>query len=91
MFFKEGRMVTRKQKIQEISIPTCIIQRVEALAVSNIQDLADGNETLFINRFADQNDFVAALHEGGITVVVQEDDEQDGDNNDGDSNTNEYP
>ena len=53
MFFKEGRMVTRKQKIQEISIPTCIIQRVEALAVSNIQDLADGNETLFINRFAD--------------------------------------
>ena len=38
-----------------------------------------------------QNDFVTVLHEGGIVVVVQEENEQDGDNNDNDANTDEYP
>ena len=53
------------------------------------RDLADNNEPLFIYRFSNKNDVAAALHEGGIVGVAQDDDEQDNDNDDENSNTNE--
>ena len=36
------------------------------------QDLSDGDEPLSVDRFADENDFSAALHEGGIARVAQD-------------------
>ena len=63
-------MVTRKQKIREIPMPTWVIQRVEALAINDVWDLPKGYEPLFVDRFANDNDFAASLHEGGIEIVV---------------------
>ena len=62
-------MVTRKQKIREIPIPTWVVQRVKSLIMRDGRYIDDGNEPLFINRFSNETDFGAALHEGGITVV----------------------
>ena len=67
LYLKTGQVVTRKQKIIEIPIPTWVIQHVEARAMFDGWDLADGNEPIFINRFTKNNDFAAVLHEGGIT------------------------
>ena len=55
-------MVTRKQKILEIPMPNWVIQRVEALAIRNGHDLANGDEPLFVDRFSNENYFAAALH-----------------------------
>ena len=84
-------MVTSKQKRGEIPIPTWVIQHVEARAMFDGWDLADGNEPMFINRFTNKNDFAAVLHEGGITWVAQDDDDEYNDNNNDNSNTNEDP
>ena len=54
-------------------------------------DLADGDEPLFVYRFANENDFAATLHEGGIVVVAQDDDDQDDSNDDDSSNIDEDP
>ena len=54
-------------------------------------DLADGNEPMFIDRFTNNNDFAAVLHEGGISGVAQDDDDEDDDNYNNNRNTNEYP
>ena len=79
-------MVTRKQKIQEIPMPTWFIQRVEEFAINDGQDLSKGNEPLLIDNFANNNDFAATLHESGISGVVKDNNDQ---NNDDDSNADE--
>ena len=43
------------------------------------------------DRFANVNDFSAALHESSISGVAQDNDEQDYDNYDDNSNMNEEP
>ena len=72
-------------------MPTWFIQHVEARAMCDRWDLADGNEPMFINRFTNNNDFATVLHEGGITGVAQDDDDEDDDNYNNNSNTNEDP
>ena len=52
---KTGRVVTRKQNISEITMPTWAIQHVEALTACNGRDLADGNESLFLASFTKDN------------------------------------
>ena len=59
-----GLVVTCKQKYQ------C----VESLAVRNKRYLADGDEPLLVDKFANNNYFYAALHKGGIPGVAHEDD-----------------
>ena len=51
-------------------MPTWFIQRVGALAMRDGRYLAGGDELLFVDRFANKNDFADALHEGGITGVT---------------------
>ena len=68
-------------------MPTWVIQHVEALAMRDGKYLADGDEPLFIDWFDNDNDFAAALHEGGFAGVAQEDDDQDDDNDNDNSNT----
>ena len=70
---------------------TCVIQRIETLTMINEQDLADGYEPLFYGRFSYKKYFVAALHEGGITGVAQDNNEQDDNNDNDDANTYEDP
>ena len=53
-------------------MPTLVIQRIESLAARDGQDVADGNEPLFIERFSNKNYFGAAFHDNGIAGVVQE-------------------
>ena len=91
LYLKTGQVVTRKQKIREIQMPIWVIQHVEARAMCDGWDIADGNEPMFINRFTNKNDFAAALHEGGITGVAQDNDDEEYDNDNDNSNTNEYP
>ena len=55
------------------------------------RNLADGDETMFVDRFTNEKDFAAALYEGGITGVAQDDDDQENDNDNADRNTNEDP
>ena len=71
------RMVTRKNKIREITIPNWVIQSVEVLAARDGKDLADGSELLFVDRFENGNYFAAALREGSITLVAKYDDDDD--------------
>ena len=80
LYLKTGQVVTRKQKIREIPIPTWVIQHVEARAMCDGWDLADGNEPMFIDHFTNKNDFSAALHEGGIAGVAQDGNHKDNDN-----------
>ena len=86
-----GRVVKIKQKILEIPIPTWVIKRVEAISVRNRWYLVNVYEPLFVGRFANENDFVAALHKGGITGLAQNNDDQDDSNGDENSNTDENP
>ena len=86
-----SRVFTRNKKIREMTIPTWVIQCVEALVMCDRWDLAGSNEPLFFDRFANQNYFSAALHEGGITGVAQDDNDKYDDNEDGDIKTNEDP
>ena len=51
-------MVTHKQNIREIPMPTWVIRRIEALATQDRRDLSNGNETLFVDRFSNKNDFL---------------------------------
>ena len=67
---KIRRVVTHTEKIQEIPMPTWFIQRVGALAMRDGRYLAGGDEPLFVDCFANKNDFADALHEGGITGVT---------------------
>ena len=55
-------------------MPIWVIQRIEAPAVHDGQDLSDSDEPLLVDHFANDNDFFAALHEGGITGVAQDSD-----------------
>ena len=50
--------------------------------------LADGDEPLFVDRFADENGFSAALYEGGVAGVLQDNNEQEDYNDDDNSNMN---
>ena len=84
-------MVTRKHKIQEIQIPTWVIQLVEALTACNGRDLADEYGPLFADHFDNENAFSAALHECGITGVAQYNDDQDDDDGDDDAKTDKDP
>ena len=84
-------MVTRKIKIREFPVSTWFIQQFDAIAMRDIRDLANGNEPLLTDRFSNDNDFIAALHEGGITEVAQGDHDQDGNNYDGDSKMDKVP
>ena len=72
-------------------MPTWVIQRVEAIVICYGQDISNRYEPLFIELFFNENDFSAALHEGGITGVVQENNEKDNDNDDDGRNTEENP
>ena len=72
-------------------IPTWSIQPVEALSISYGKNLANGDKPLFVDFFANENDFAAALHEGGITGVVKDENDQDENNDDDDSNMDEDP
>ena len=72
-------------------MPKWVIQCVEALVVRDGWYLSDVDELLFLDRFANEHDFSAALHEGGISGVAQDDNKKYGDNDDDDSNTDEYP
>ena len=54
----------------------------------DIQDLADSNEPLFVDRCFNENYFTANLHEGGITGVARDKDDQDDDNDNDNINTN---
>ena len=84
-------MVTRKQKICKITMPTWVIQYVGALTMKGRRDLSGGDEPLFVDRFTNENDFASALHEGGIAGVAQDDNVQDNDNGDDNANTDEDP
>ena len=55
------------------------------------KDLANSDKPLFFDRFANKNDFSAALYEGGITGMAQDDDKEDDDNDNDNNNTIEYP
>ena len=68
---------------------TWVIQRFEALVMRDVRDIANGNGPLFSDRFANENGFSAALHEGEIEGVAQNNDDQDNDNGDDDGNMNE--
>ena len=68
-----------------------MIQYVGALNMKDRQDLSDGDEPLFVDRFPNENDFASALHEGGIAGVAQDNDEQDNDNGDENANMDEDP
>ena len=70
-------------------MPTWVIQCVKALSVRDGQYLVYGYEPLFVGRFANESDFSAALHEGGIEGVAQDDNDPDDDNNDDNRNTDE--
>ena len=59
-------------------MPIWVIQRVEALTTNNRWDIAKDDEPLFVDRFPNKNDFDASLNEGGISGVVQDDDDQNG-------------
>ena len=72
-------------------MPTWVIKRVKALATNDGQDLANGNELLFVDLFSNDNDFASAPHESGIAGVSQDDDDQDDDNGNGNINTDEDP
>ena len=67
-------------------MPTWVIQRVEALAINGRQDLAKGDKLLFVGRFSNENDFSAAIHEGVIAGVAQDDNDH---NKDDDIKTDE--
>ena len=54
------------------------------------QNLANSNEQLFIERFAQMNDFTDDLHKGGILGVAQDDNGQDDDNDNDDAYMYEY-
>ena len=84
-------MVTRKQKIRKIKMPTWVIQYVGALTMKDRGDLSGGDEPLFAHQFTNENDFASALHEGGIAGVAQDEDEQDNDNGDDNANMDEDP
>ena len=70
-------------------MPTWFIQRIEALAVREVWDISNGDELLFVNRFANKNDFDVDLHNGGISGVAQDDNEQNNDNYDNATSMNE--
>ena len=55
------------------------------------RDLADGDETLFVDQFSNRNYLDVAIHESGIIGVVQDENEQDDDNENENRKTNEYP
>ena len=74
-FLNTGCVVTRKQKIKEILMPTWVIQRVESLTMRDRQDLDGRNESLLVDRSANENYFSAVLHEGGITGLDQDNNE----------------
>ena len=88
---KTGCVVTRKNKIREIQKTTWAIQCVEVLEMSYGRDLADGDETLFVDQFSNRNYLDVAIHESGIIGVVQDENEQDDDNENENRKTNEYP
>ena len=79
-FLRTGRVVTRKHKIREITIPNWFIRRIETLAACGGQDLEIKSETLFADRFDNETDFFAALCEGGIAGVMRDDDYDDENN-----------
>ena len=68
-----------------------VIQYAEELAVRNRHDLFNDDELLFVERFDNNNYFYAALHEGRITGVSQDNNDQEYDNEDDYANTNEEP
>ena len=72
---KMRRVVTCKHNISDIPMPAWVIRHVEVLATRDVQDQSDGNELLFIGRFSNENYFASALYEGGISVVVQDNDQ----------------
>ena len=72
-------------------MPTWIIQCIEALAAHYRQDIYNSDEPLFVDCFANENDFAAALHKGGILVVAQDYYKQDDNNDNDDGNMNENP
>ena len=53
-------------------------------------DLADGYKPLFVDWFANKNDFVTSPHEGGIAGVAQDADDQDNDNGDDYANMDQF-
>ena len=72
-------------------MPTWVIQHVAGRAMCDGWDLADGNEPMFIDRFTNKNNFSAALHEGGIAGVAQDDNDKDDDKDNDNSNMNKDP
>ena len=84
-------MVTHKHKLQEILMPTWVVQRDEELAMRDEQDISNSNKPLFVNCFDNKNYFVAALYEGCIVEVVQDTNEQDNDNDNDNSKINKDP
>ena len=83
-----GRVITHKLNIREIPMPNWFIQHVDSLAARDGQYLDDGNEPLFVDHFFKENEFAAALHEGGIAGLAQDDDEQDDGEDDGKTDEN---
>ena len=72
-------------------MPICVIQRIEALTVRDGQDIDDGDEPFFVDRFSIDNDLSVALHEGGIIGVAQDNNEQEFYDDDEDRKTDEEP
>ena len=66
---------------------TWVTQGVDSLDVRNGRDIANGNKPLFVERFDNENDFSATLHEGCIAGVAQEENYKYKDNDDDDRNT----
>ena len=67
---------------------TWLVQHIESHSVCDGKSLANVNVMLFIDQFSNGNYFVAALHEGAIAGVVQDEDDLNDDDN---SNTDEDP
>ena len=57
------------------------IQRIEAFSAQNGRYISNSNELIFIDRFANENDFSITLYEDGTVGLAQDNDQDDFDNN----------
>ena len=54
-------------------MPTWVILRIEDISAHNRRYMYDSDEPLLVDCFDNENDFTAALHQGGIKGVAQDD------------------
>ena len=72
---RTGNGVTLMHNIRDIPMPKWVIRHIESLTTRDIRYLSNCNESLLVDHFSNKNYFSAALHEGGIAGVMQDDDD----------------